>query len=471
MITKPWTIEQILNATGGELAAGPAAAEFAGISIDSRQISGNELFVAVKGATHDGHAFVPEISDKGIRGIVINRHQFSKMVRDRISPGVSCVLVDDTTKALGDLAAFHLRRFPIPMVCITGSNGKTTTKEMTALVLGEKFNTLKTAGNLNNEFGVPLTLFCLNSSHEAAVIELGMNHPGEIRRLSEICRPDIGVITNVGPAHLEGLGSVNAVMAAKGELIENLKPDGIIILNGDDDHCRQLGKASLRKVIFYGQSADADVRATEIADIENTTTFTLRLPEENCVITISAPGRFMVSNALAAAAVGHLNGLNARQIKSGIEKFRPVSGRMDIKKSRKGFFIIDDSYNANPGSMKAAITTLASVKGNQKGALVAGDMLELGGQAELLHEQIGAFAACSGVNRLFLTGKYAASFKKGAQQQGMAEEDIIIGDKFELVKSLVQYLGPQDWVVVKGSRSAKMDEIVAQLEAKDASAA
>ena len=466
-----WTIDEIVKATDGELMAGPSGTRFSGISIDSRQISEDELFVAVKGATHDGHLFIPEVIERGVRGIVVDRRKASDALTDLIPGHVTCVLTDDTIRALGDLAAFHRGRFSIPVVCITGSNGKTTTKEMTASVLGEKFNTLKTHLNLNNEFGVPLTLFRMDPSHEAAVIELGMNHPGEIRRLSEICRPDFGVITNIGPAHLEGLGSINNVMAAKGELIDNIKKDGILILNGDDPYCMELGKTSGRKVFRFGLALDADVRATEIANKENATVFKLQLPDEEIFIRINAPGRFMVSNALAAAAVGSLIGLSARQIKSGIEKFRPVKGRMDMRQTRLGFFIIDDSYNANPASMEAAINTLVSLKGLKKGALVAGDMLELGEKAKQLHERIGEFAARSGVNRLFLTGEYAACIKKGAQRRGMSEEDIIIGDKAHLVESLLDYLSPRDWVLVKGSRSSGMDAVVGQLEARDVSAA
>ncbi len=471
METVVWTIDEIIKATGGELLAAKSFHGFTGISIDSRNISDNELFVAVKGQNHDGHGFVQDVIKKGVRGIVVDREKFSPMIEARGISDVYCILVDDTIRALGDLAAFHRQRFSIPIICITGSNGKTTTKEMTASILGQKFKTLKTLGNLNNEFGVPLTIFRMNHSHGAAVLELGMNHPGEIRRLSEICRPDLGIITNIGPAHLEGLGSIENVMSAKGELIENIKQDGVIILNGDDTCSLRLGGTARRKVSYFGRSIYADIRAIDIVKQQKQTVFTLELPNEKISVTINAPGQFMVLNALAASAVGYLSGLNASEIKSGIEAFTPVKGRMNVKESRLGFFIIDDSYNANPGSMEAAIKTLVSLKGREKGALVAGDMLELGKDAQRLHENIGQFAAGSGVNRLFLTGDYAPSVKKGAQSQGMTDQDIIIGDKSELVKSLVKFLAPKDWVLVKGSRGAGMEEIVKQLEAADETAA
>jgi UDP-N-acetylmuramoyl-tripeptide--D-alanyl-D-alanine ligase len=469
MDTISWTIDDILEATKGELAAGEASAHFENISIDSRNITQKDLFVAVKGKSHDGHLFIDDVLAKGVRGIVLDRKKFSQEFtrtnKDRILNDTCWFLVEDTIRALGDLAAFHRQRFSIPVVCITGSNGKTTTKEMTAQVLGQKFNTLKTSGNLNNEFGVPLTIFQMSHSHEAAVIELGMNHPGEILRLSEICRPDIGVITNIASAHLEGLGSIENVMSAKGELIENIKSDGAIVLNGDDTYSLRLGSNASRRVTFFGQSIYADIRAIDISKKEAATVFTLELPNENISVTIKAPGQFMVLNALAAAAVGYLSGLGADEIKAGIEAFTPVKGRMEVKESRLGFHIIDDSYNANPGSMEAAIKALVSLKGGNKGVLVAGDMLELGKDARRLHENIGQFAVQAGVDGFFLTGEYADDLKKGAQSQGMADQDITIGDKTELMKALVECIGPDDWVLVKGSRGARMEEIVRQLEA------
>ena len=470
-----WTIDEIIKATGGELVAGKDFPRFAGISIDSRNISENDLFVAVKGATHDGHRFIEDVINKGVRGIVLDRkkfrQKFSQTIKDRVTDNLCFILVADTIRALGDLAAFHRQRFSMPVVCITGSNGKTTTREMTAAVLGQKFKTIKTFGNLNNEFGVPLTIFRMNHSHDAAVLELGMNHPGEIRRLSQICQPDLGIITNIGPAHLEGLGSIENIMSAKGELIENIKDDGVMILNGDDPFSLRLGSTARRKVSYFGRSICADIRAIDIAKKGNTSVFTLELPNEKISVTIHSPGQFMILNALAASAVGYLVGLSASEIKTGIETFRPVKGRMDIKESRLGFFIIDDSYNANPGSMEAAIKTLVSLKGLAKGALVAGDMLELGKDAHRLHESIGQVAARAGVNMIFLTGDYANALKKGAQEEGMPDQDIIIDEKSEFVKSLVKFLGPKDWVLVKGSRGTRMEEIVKQLEAADATAA
>ncbi|MFZ2634679.1 MAG: UDP-N-acetylmuramoyl-tripeptide--D-alanyl-D-alanine ligase [Desulfosalsimonadaceae bacterium] len=468
MAPVPWTMDDMVSATGGEPVSGGTSASFEGVSIDSRNISPKDLFVAVRGARHDGHGFIPEVIASGVKGLVVDRRKVgSGEIASFGKQGITCMAVADTVRALGDLAAFHRRRFHIPVVAVTGSNGKTSTKEMTASVLGRKYHTLKTIGNLNNEFGVPLTLLRLDESHEAAVVEMGMNHPGEIRRLSEICQPDYGMITNIAPAHLEGLGTLEDVMAAKGELIENIKETGAVVLNGDDPCGLRLGASAHRRVVYFGQSKDADIRGISIENKGFGTQFTLMLPDRTIKVEIPAPGRFMVSNALAAAAAGFLTGVSAEDIRSGIKAFAPVHGRMNVRKSRQGVFIIDDSYNANPGSMEAAIKTLVTLKGPQKGVLAAGDMRELGADSERLHEGIGRIAAQAGVDMLFLTGEYAAAVKKGANKQGMTDDRIVVGEKPDLVERLRGILGPGDWVLVKGSRSVGMETVVQMLEETD----
>jgi UDP-N-acetylmuramoyl-tripeptide--D-alanyl-D-alanine ligase len=480
MAPVPWKVSDIVAATSGECLCGSDSCFFEGVSIDSRAITSKDIFVAVRGATHDGHAFIPQVTALGVKGLVVDGR---KVGGDEMAffkkTGICCVAVKDTVRALGDMAAFHRRRFQIPVVAVTGSNGKTSTKEMTASVMAQKYQTLKTTGNLNNEFGVPLTLLRLDNSHQAAVVEMGMNHPGEIRRLSEICQPDVGIITNIAPAHLEGLGSLENVMAAKGELIENIKEFGAILLNGDDPCGLRLGASATRRVMYFGQGKDADFRAINIENESETgsekkgfgTQFDLVLPQGSIPpkiqIKIPVPGRFMVSNALAAATAGYLTGVSAEGIQAGIKAFSPVHGRMNVRKSRQGFFIIDDSYNANPGSMEAAIKTLVTLKGAQKGVLAAGDMRELGPDSEQLHEGIGRIAAQSGVDLLFLTGEFAAVVKKGAVSQGMAGDRIMIGEKPDLAARLMEILGPGDWVLVKGSRSVGMETVVQLLAETD----
>lgn len=471
MDTNSWRTDDILAATGGELLSGEKAHSFGGISIDSRNISKNDLFVAIKGKRHDGHQFIADVILKGVRGIVMDRRQADQQSKaDRMQQDVCCIAVNDTIRAFGDMAAYHIKRFTCPVVAITGSNGKTTTREMVASVIGRKFKTLSTFGNLNNDIGMPLTIFRMNDSHEAAVLELGMNHSGEIRRLGQICQPDFGLITNIGPAHLEGLGTIEDVMAAKGELIENIKDDGTIVLNGDDTYSLRLGAATGRKILYFGKSINADIRAVDISKKGIGSVFTLELPRESVSIELVVPGQFMVENALAAASVGYLLGCSGEEIKTGLEAFTPIQGRMNFIRTKQGIFLLDDTYNANPGSMEAAIKTLASLKGEKKGVLVAGDMLELGKDVAFLHEKMGRIAAQSGVTKLYLTGEYADSVKKGARDQGMAETNIIKGKKDELLKSLIDFLEPGDWVLVKGSRGSGMEMVVQQLEMADETA-
>ena len=361
---------------------------------------------------------------------------------------------------MGDLAAFNRKRINISVVAITGSNGKTSTRKMTAGVVSRRFCTLATSGNFNNEIGLPLTMLNLSRDHKWAVLELGMNRPGEIKRLAEICSPDVGVITNIGPAHLEGLGSLDAVMQAKGELLGEIKPTGTAVLNADDPRLMQLADYTTRNVLLFGLSKNAEIKALEVGRKGLGLSFTLVLPEESILVDLKTPASFMVSNALAAAAAGYCLGLTAREIKEGLEDFEPVKGRMNILKTRKGIHIIDDTYNANPGSMAAALKTLKSLKGNSRGILVAGDMLELGEHAESMHRKIGSISARADIARLYVTGQFAETVAAGARDEDMASGDIFTGTKEEILDGVTGWLGPGDWVLVKGSRGMAMETIV-----------
>jgi UDP-N-acetylmuramoyl-tripeptide--D-alanyl-D-alanine ligase len=373
------------------------------------------------------------------------------------------VAVSDTTRALGDLAAFHRARADVPLIAITGSNGKTTTRQMTAAVVARKFNTLSTIGNYNNQIGVPLTLLRLAPGHRWAVVELGTNRPGEIARLAQISSPDIGVITNIGPAHLEGLGSLDGVMREKGQLLDHLKAEGKAVLNADDRRVSKIAAETdrrKREVLFFGLSENADIRATAVNEKITGISFTLDLPQESLSVDLKVAGQFMVTNALAAAAVGHLLGVSPAEIKAGLETFEPIWGRMNILQTASGIHVIDDTYNANPDSMKAAISTLKSLRANNRSGFVAGDMLELGAQAESLHRQVGAWAATADINKLWVTGEYADAVAAGAKDAGMKSENIFIGSQEKILDSLKDSLKPGDWVLVKGSRGTRMDNIV-----------
>lgn len=461
----PWRTEEIIEATKGVAVSGEISGLFTGISIDSRTISPGELFVAIIGSSHDGHAFAGEVIEKGIKGLIVARQHVNRLPCGKWEKaGVFCVAVEDTVKALGDLAAYNRKRAGVSVVAITGSNGKTSTRQMTGAIVSRRFDVLSTTGNLNNEIGLPLTLLKLSPIHKLAVVELGTNHPGEIARLAGICRPDIGIITNIGPAHLEGLNSIEGVMNAKGELLDGIAPDGTAILNADDERVMCLAGKTSKKVILYGYSENAMIRASSVEAMGTSTSFVLRLPGESITVDLPVPGEFMVSNALAAASAGYLLGLNACDIKAGLENFTPVKGRMNIFTMKNGITVIDDSYNANPGSMEAAIKTLAGLKGNKRGILVAGDMLELGTHSEAMHCKIGALSAESGIAMLYASGEFSGKIAEGAVGSGMDPAYIFTGSHEDIINDLTDRLKSGDWVLVKGSRGMKMEKIVLKLK-------
>ena len=461
----PWTTAEIISATGGNLLSGRTGQRFAGVGIDSRQIAANALFVAIVGDVHDGHKFCEDVLRQGARGLIVAQDKAGDLPVDAWrEEEITCVAVADTTKALGDLASFNRRRVGIKVVAITGSNGKTTTRKFTAAVVGQKYNTLATRGNLNNAIGLPLTLLRLKPDHQWAVLELGTNHPGEIAALAAICGPDIGVITNVAPAHLEGLGSLDGVMRAKGELLQGLKPGGQAVLNADDLRVRQLARECQAPVVLFGTGNDADVIAQNIRELPRGVGFDLAIDRERIEIGIQIPGRFMVTNALAAAAVGHLLGLSLESIKQGLEKVEAESGRMAIIRTNNDITIIDDAYNANPASMLAAFDSLNALRGNRRCALVLGDMLELGEEAATWHRKIGAAAAQSGAARLYFAGEFAILAAESARKNKMAAQNAFVGTRAEIISELKQWLCAGDWVLIKGSRGMQMDKIVAAIK-------
>ena len=456
-----WTPDQILQATGGRLLYGPSGAGFNGVGIDSRTIGRDQLFVAIRGETHDGHTFTAQVIQMGVKGVVIE--QGTTVAQDHEAwraQGVTCIAVDNTVKALGALARFQRGQAHIPVVAITGSNGKTSTRQMTSLVMAQRFNTLSTHGNFNNEIGLPLTLFQLTPEHQAAVLELGMNHHGEITRLGAICRPTIGVITNVGPAHLEFLGSLEGVAQAKGELMAQVDPKGTVVLNRDNPHVAALAAKTERRVFFFGLSPQAMVRAEKIAETGDGVAFELVLPGDRVPVALHTPGRFMVLNALAAAAVGHLSGVSGSQIKAGLEAFAPTKGRLQVLGTAKGIQIIDDTYNANPSSMAVAFETLKALRKTAPAVIVLGDMRELGPQAEALHREVGQKAAQAGPDRLYAYGPNSQAVVQGARGAGMRAEQLLAGSKEEIAQDLISRLEPGTWVLVKGSRGMTMETVV-----------
>lgn len=471
-----WHVSELVEATGGTLVAGPETGMFAGICIDSRIIRDDQVFVAIRGERYDGHAFIPKLMEAGIKGIVVDRPPDDRQqLVTWAQEGGCCIMVVDTTRALGDLAAFHRRRMGIPLAAITGSNGKTTTREMAASVVSLEQHTLSTQGNFNNEIGVPLTLLRLDHSHQAAVVELGMNHPGEIDRLAAISLPDIGVITNIGPAHLEGMGDIERVMAAKAEMLSHVRSEGTVVLNGDDVFAARLGAMAQSRVLYFGMGPSPevrlDVRAESVQQKGVGTEFELVLPDARIAVALNAPGQYMIANALAAAAVGYALGLSGESIRKGLAGFRPVPGRMAHSVTSRGINLVDDAYNANPASMKAAIDALAVLKGSHRAVLVAGDMLELGEGAADFHYEVGQAAAVRGIDRLYVSGAFAGDMAKGAISAGMDGNAVFEGSKAEIIDKLTRDTAPGDWVLVKGSRSTGMDMIARHLLQHDKQAA
>jgi UDP-N-acetylmuramoyl-tripeptide--D-alanyl-D-alanine ligase len=377
-----------------------------------------------------------------------------------IEEKVVCIVVDDTIEALGLLAAYHRNRNNAAVVAITGSNGKTTTRQMTAAVVSQRFPTLSTRKNFNNNIGLPLTLLELCPDHRWAVVELGMNAPGEIAALAGICRPNIGVITNVAPAHLEGVGSIEGVMHAKGELLDKIDPGGTAVLNADDPLVLRLAQKSNREVLLFGVAAQADIRAEAIDASARDSRFDLVLPGDRLRVVLKIPGAFMLSNALAAAAAGVKIGLAPDEIKTGLENFVPAESRMNILTTQAGIHVIDDTYNANPGSMAAALSTLKTLRRQQRAFFVTGDMRELGQHSEALHRELGALCTRSGIDGLFATGDFAAVVARSAHETGMDAQAIVTGTKDDLLNALRRTLKPGDWVLVKGSRAMAMEDVV-----------
>ena len=454
-------MDDILLATGGRRIGGSGAALFEGVGIDSRAIAADQLFVAICGERHDGHTFIPQVLADGGRGVVIQEDHAQGALLDTIlASGAAGIAVADTTRALGALALYQRLQSGIPVVAVTGSNGKTTTRRMTEQVLQQRYKTLATRGNFNNEIGLPLTLFNLSPEHQAAVLELGMNHFGEMDRLGAICRPTIGLITNVAAAHLEFLESLEGVARAKGELIRHVAKDGAVALNQDDPHVAALADQADCRVLFYGTGPRAEVRAQGITAAAEGVSFDITLPTGNTRINLRTPGHFMVLNALAAAAAGHLAGLDIAEIRRGLEGFEAVKGRLSLMQTSRGIHLIDDTYNANPGSMQAAFDTLAALKKDAPAYIALGDMLELGGQSAFLHAMVGEQAARTKPLKLYAFGPHAEDVTAGALRGGLSLGQLFTGTKEEIAADLLERLEPGDWLLVKGSRGMAMETIV-----------
>lgn len=438
------SLSEIAEGVRGELAG--ADAGITGVSTDTRSLNRGELFVALKGPSFDGHAFVEAARQAGAAGAV---------VQVDVDTTLPTIRVADTRRALGKLAATWRARFDIPVVAVTGSNGKTTVKEMIGAILGIKGETLISTGNLNNDIGVPLVLCGLRPAHRFAVVELGMNHRGEIRYLTGLVKPTVALITNAAPAHLEGLGSVEAVAEAKGEIMAGLAAGGVMVLNRDDRFFEEWRRmAGSHCVLSFGFHDEADVRATDCTEADGR--FTLRIRDQSTEVVLPLPGRHNIANALAAAAASFAVGLDLAGIRTGLQRVKPVPGRLCVRAGVGGARILDDSYNANPASVIAGIDVLAASTGRR--ILVLGDMAELGERARALHEEVGRHARSRGIDALHGLGEMSAAAVAAFGPAGVHHRD-----RAELVASLKSEADGDTTLLVKGSRSMRMDEIVGAL--------
>jgi len=447
----------VLSSTNGNHLSNSEHVCFSGVSTDSKKIKGGELFIALRGNRFDGHDFVSEALVKGAKGAVVE--EANSFTRN----GKVIIQVPSTLRALGDLAQTWKNEFPdLRLAAITGSNGKTTTKEMTSSILALRFSVLKNSGNFNNLIGLPLTLLEIEEDHNAAVVELGMNEFGEMRRLAEIANPDIGTITNIGRAHLEKLGSVEGVAKAKGELVEKFSERNTFVVNSDDPRIRDMAKGLPCKKIPYGlNSSGLLISAKDISPVDfSAIRFKLILGEKEIPIRLRGIGIHNVMNALCAAGMALSFGCDSDEIQAGLERFVPLNMRLEVLGTPYGFKIINDSYNSNPDSMRRAIEELVRLKRSGRAIAVLGDMLELGMSSEREHESLGAFLSQMKVDCVISLGKFGNCVLAGIKGNGMTMQ---AESHEEAARAIIKFARKEDLVLIKGSRGMKMENVVQRL--------
>lgn len=431
-----------------------------GAVTDSRQVQEGFLFIPIKGANVDGHSFIPEVCGKGA-ACVLSERRLEHCPKPYI-------LVKSSQQALKDIAKYYRSQLTIPVVGITGSVGKTSTKEMVASVLSQRYNVLKTAGNYNNEIGLPLTLLRIQEGHEAAVVEMGISDFGEMHRLAEMAQPDICMITNIGICHLENLKTRDGILKAKSEIFDFLKPEGKVVLNGDDDKLSTIREAGGVRPVFYGLGSEGQAQPGIYAD--NITNCGLKgmeaevhTPIGSIHVHIPIPGRHNIYNALAATGAGLALNLGLEEIKAGIESVAPIGGRTNLIEVG-GVLLIDDCYNANPVSMRASIDVLGN--GLARKVAVLGDMGELGEHEKQLHYEVGAYVAEKQIDTLFCAGELCEEMAKGAREANDWCEVFYFGSRDEMVSQLLEYLQEGDTVLVKASHFMDYPKVVEAIKGR-----
>lgn len=443
-----FTVQEILSATGGVLVQ-PGAENFSGIVTDTRKIGPNMLFIALKGERFDGHTFVLQAVENGAAGVLVSR--------DVLPLDAAVIHVSDTLAAYQALARFHRNRFQIPVLAVTGSNGKTTTKDLLAAMLNGKLRVLKTEANYNNEIGLPLTLLQMETHHQAAVVEMGMRGFGQIAQLASIACPSIGIVTNVGETHMELLGSMENIALAKSELIQSLPPNSTAILNADDSRVRAMARLAKGRVILFGWDKEAHVRAADISSNGDGTAFTCYFQGQYTRFELPLAGRHNVANALAAIAASLELGLTVDEIKRGLATFKSSSMRLAIARCGS-YTVINDTYNASPASVQAALNTLKEVAAGRCIA-VFGDMLELGEISRNSHEAIGRQMAALGIEAVVTLGEMAQCTARTASQEGCPVVKSCFTHE-EAAEALKKILKSGDTILFKGSRGMKIEKVM-----------
>ena len=455
---KNMSLQKIADACGGTY-HGPEESlsrEVSCVVIDSRKIQKDGLFIAIRGARVDGHTFIPQVMEKGALCSVSEQ--------DLGDVPYPYIKVDSCEQALKDIAEHYRRSLNIKVVGISGSVGKTSTKEMIASVLSQKYNVLKTEGNFNNEIGLPLTVFNLREEHEVAVLEMGISGFGEMTRLARIARPDLCVITNIGVAHIENLGSRDGILRAKTEMFAFMNPDGTVILNGDDDKLRGFTPDNGIQPVYFGLDPSCPYHAEQIRNMGlKGTTAEFVTPSERFEAHISIPGDHMVYNALAGIAAGQALGMTADEIRQGIEQLVPIAGRNHLIETDR-YSIIDDCYNANPVSMKSSLSVLSGA--DTRTVAILGDMFELGNSENEMHYETGAFAADAGINVLICIGGLSAETARGAREasSGSDMEVLHYDTKEDFLNEAGQILHKNDTILVKASHAMDFAKIVEELQ-------
>jgi len=453
------SLDDILEATGGELIQRGTRVECTGISTDTRALKKGDAFVAIRGPHFDGNEYAAEAAGKGASALVLSG-------RADVTSEVSVIRVKDGEHALGDIASHWRKRFDIPCVAITGSNGKSTTKEMIAAIVSSFGPVLKTEGNFNNLVGLPLTVLRWRDEHKVAVLEMGMNAPGEIARLTEIANPRVSVVTNVTAAHLEKLKTVDKVAEAKGEIVDAMNPNGTLVINDEDPWVRSMGSRFSGNVVSFGMQNTSTVRFGHmVSEGLDSMDLTFSIAGDERTVHLPIPGAHNVMNALAAFAVGHALEIPIDTMIDNFTRFTPMAMRFENVQLTNGVRVVNDSYNANPQSMKAAFRTVGGAKRAGRFIAVLGDMFELGEQSVQLHRDVGVAAAGAGVDELYVLGDHARDVATGAERAGLSGNSVhVVATMDDLIVGVTGTMQAGDVILIKGSRAMKMERLAEHLK-------